>query len=232
MNEETSSARSALIAGATGLVGGFLLRRLVEDPRYCAVHALVRRSLNFEHPKLREHRVDFDHLENHPEAFAVDDVFCALGTTIKKAGSEEAFRRVDLLYVESMARLARQAGAERFMLISSIGADASASNFYLSVKGAAEDAVAACGYPELHIMRPSLLLGNRGESRPGERLAIFASKLAAPLLVGPVRPYRPVRAKTVAGALLGAAHTHRAGLHVYTYADLTELAADSRRRPQ
>ncbi|MEM8994615.1 MAG: NAD(P)H-binding protein, partial [Acidobacteriota bacterium] len=200
----SDSPRTALAVGATGLVGGFLLRRLVDDPRYGAVHAPTRRDLPFEHPELHPHAVDFDRLEAADDGiFAVDDVFCALGTTIKKAGSQDAFRRVDQHFVEAVARRARGAGARRFTMVSSIGADAGASNFYLSVKGAAEAAVDACGYPELHILRPSLLLGDRAEHRLGEQAATVASTLFSPLLMGPVARYRPIHARTVAAGMVG-----------------------------
>ncbi|MEM1178611.1 MAG: NAD(P)H-binding protein, partial [Acidobacteriota bacterium] len=221
-----------LLVGATGLVGGHLLRLLVASPRYRTVYAPARRELPIQDPKLRPRRVDFNRLDDaEDEIFAVEDVFCALGTTIKKAGSQEAFRRVDQHYVVEVARRARDAGARRFTLVSSIGADAESTNFYLEVKGAAEDDVAACGYPELHILRPSLLVGDRKELRPGERAAVLGSKLFAPLLCGPVAQYRPVHARTVAAAMLGAAsvtpgdgRAQGDGRFVYTYARIAALA--------
>ncbi|MEO1366787.1 MAG: NAD(P)H-binding protein [Acidobacteriota bacterium] len=224
----SDSPRSALVVGSTGLVGGFLVRRLVDDARYGAVHAPTRRDLPFEHPELHPHAVDFDRLGDADDAiFAVDDVFCTLGTTIKKAGSREAFRRVDQHYVEAVARRARAAGARRFTMVSSVGADARSSNFYLGVKGAAEDAVDACAYPELHILRPSLLLGDRPEHRLGERAATVASKLVSPLLLGPVARYRPIHARTVAAGMVGAASGGRGGKHVYTYRGIRRVAGGS-----
>lgn len=212
-----------MIAGATGLVGGFLLDRLLQDDLYRDVRALVRRAFDRRHPKLTMVVADFDRLEENAEAWRVDDVFCALGTTIGKAGSQAAFRKVDHDYVLTIARLTRAAGARRFLLVSSVGANAATSNFYLSVKGAAEEAVEACGFPELHVFRPSLLVGPRQESRPGERVAAFASRLLAPLLVGGLRRYRPIEASTVASAMVEAAKAGDAGRHVYTYGEIVRL---------
>ncbi len=221
---ELEEARTALIAGATGLVGGFVMEELLRDDLYREVRALLRRPLGREHPKLTEVVVDFDRLDEHPDAFRVDDVFCCLGTTIKKAGSQAAFRKVDHDYVVAVARLARAAGARRFLLVSSIGADASTSNFYLSVKGATEDAVAACGFPAFHVFRPSLLTGPRQESRPGERAGVMVSRFVAPLLIGGLRRYRPIEARTVAAAMVAAAKTEDAGRQVYTHDEITGLA--------
>ncbi len=217
--------RTALIAGATGLVGGFLLDRLLQEDLYREVRALVRRPFERRHPKLTTIVADFDQLDENAADFQVDDVFCCLGTTIKKAGSQAAFRRVDHDYVAAVARLARAAGAHRFLLISSVGANAATSNFYLSVKGAVEEAVAACAFPEVHVFRPSLLIGPRQERRPGERAAAFAAPLVAPLLVGGLSRYRPVHARSVAAAMVEAARTGGTGRRVYTFDDIVRLAA-------
>lgn len=223
---DNPTSRRALIAGATGLIGGFLLGELLEDDLYASVHALVRRPLEREHPKLEQIVVDFEKLDENADAFHVDDVFCCLGTTIKKAGSEEAFRRVDHDYVVEIARLARGAGARRFLLVSSIGADAEASNFYLSVKGETEDDLEALGYPELHVFRPSVLMGSRDDNRPAERAGIVLARLTTPLLLGRLRRYRPIEARTVAGAIAEAARTGASGRHIYTFDDIVRLSED------
>lgn len=220
-----SESRTALIAGATGLVGGHLLDELLASPLYAEVRTLVRCPLDREHPKLTPVIVDFDRLEEHADALDVDDVFCCLGTTIRKAGSRGAFRKVDEGYVANLARLTRAAGARRFLLVSSIGADRGSGNFYLSVKGAAEDAVAAAGFPETHVFRPSLLLGSRAENRPGERVAMLALPVVKPLLVGGLRKYRGVEARTVARAMAVAARSGSVGLSVYTHDEIVVLAA-------
>jgi uncharacterized protein YbjT (DUF2867 family) len=224
--EDLLASRSALIVGATGLVGGFVLDRLLQEDLYHEVRVLVRRAHDRQHPKLKTLVVDFDQLDEHPEGFEVDDVFCCLGTTIKKAGSQAAFRQVDHDYVAALAHLARAAGARRFVLVSSIGADPATSNFYLSVKGAAEEAVAACGFPELHIFRPSALMGPREESRPGERVGILVTRLVAPLLVGGLRRLRPIHAQTLASAMVEAAKSGVAARRVYTFKDIVRLSGE------
>ena len=221
-----AAPRSALIAGATGLVGGFLLDKLLQEDLYRHVRALVRRPLDRQHPKLTTVVADFDRLDEGAEGFRVDDVFCCLGTTIKKAGSQATFRKVDHDYVATIARLARAAGTRRFLLVSSIGADATTRNFYLSVKGAAEEAVAACGYPEFHVFRPGPLTGPRQENRSGERSAIFAMRLVSPLLVGGLRRFRPVHARTLAAAMVAAARAGGAGRQVYTFDDIVRLSVE------
>ncbi|NJL27623.1 MAG: NAD(P)H-binding protein [Thermoanaerobaculia bacterium] len=216
--------RSALIAGVTGLVGGFLLDQLLDDDLYGSITALVRRPLDRENPKLKTVIADFDRLEASGEALRVDDVFCSLGTTIKKAGSQAAFRKVDHDYVAALARLSRAAGTQRFLLVSSIGAASGVSNFYLSVKGAAEEAVTACGFPELHVFRPSLLTGPRQEQRSGERAAIFASRFLGPLLIGGLRRYRPMDVRILAAAMVVAAKSGTLGQTIYTFDEIVDLA--------
>ncbi|NJO56577.1 MAG: NAD(P)H-binding protein [Rhodospirillales bacterium] len=198
-------AKRALVAGATGLVGGLLLDDLLQDDGYGEVRALVRQPLGRSHAKLVEIVADFDRLDESAARFDVDDVFCCLGTTIKTAGSAAAFRKVDHDYVTSLARLSRAAGAQRFFLVSSVGADPGVSNLYLSVKGEAEASVAACGFPTLHVFRPGLLLGPRQEYRLGERAASVVLPLVTPLLAGSLRRYRPIHVRTVAAAMLAAA---------------------------
>ncbi len=222
---ESRDSRSALIVGATGLVGGFLLDRLLQEDLYRDVRALVRRPWGRQRTKLTTVVADFDQLDRNAGDFQVDDVFCCLGTTIKKAGSQAAFRKVDHDYVATIARLARGASARRFLLVSSIGANAATSNFYLSVKGAAEDAVEACGFPELHVFRPSLLTGPRQEVRRGEAATSFAMRLVTPLLAGRLRRFRPVRARMLALAMVAAARAGGAGRQVYTFDDFVRLSA-------
>lgn len=223
-SEESQGSRSALIAGATGLVGSFLLERLLEEDLYGDIRALMRRPLERQYPKLSEVVANFDQLDENSEVFRVDDVFCCLGTTLRNAGSRAAFRKVDHDYVATIARLARAAGARRFLLVSSLGANAATSNFYLSVKGTAEEAVEACAFPELHVFRPGLLTGPRQEKRFGERAAIFAARLLAPLLMGRLRRFRPIHARTIASAMVGAARAGGAGRQVYMFDDIVRLA--------
>jgi uncharacterized protein YbjT (DUF2867 family) len=200
-----AARRTVLLAGATGLVGGQILQALLADPTVAQVHALSRRALNVDHPKLRVHIVDFSGLPELPPA---DEAYLALGTTIKVAGSQAAFRAVDLDANLAVARAALAAGVRRIGLVSAVGANAASSVFYNRVKGELEDALRTMDLEALVIAQPSLLLdyrdGLRQPSRIGERMAIPIAKLLAPMLPG---VYRPVQAKAVAQALVRAVPT-------------------------
>jgi uncharacterized protein YbjT (DUF2867 family) len=212
--------RNALVAGASGLVGGFLLDALLESSLYRGVCSLGRRSLPKQHPKLTQRAVDFAQLES--EALpAADDAFCGLGTTIKKAGSQESFRAVDHDAVLAFAKAARKAGVRRFLVVTALGADPRSRVFYNRVKGETEEDLKGIGFESLNILRPSLLLGHRAESRPGERAAIVVTKALGPLL----RPFsgRPIEARTVARAMLTLARDAASGTRVVPSGELQEL---------
>lgn len=209
--------RTALIAGATGLTGGHLLSALLEGGQYGKVHALVRKAALAAHPRLDQLNVDLAHLPRLPR---VDDAFCCLGTTLRKAGSQAAFRMVDFDYVVNFAQAARAAGARRFLVVSAIGADAKSAVFYSRVKGETEDALRNIGFDALHLFRPSFLVGERQESRAGERLGIAAFSLAAPLMLGALRKYRPVDASVVAAAMLKAAQSNATGVVMHDSAQI------------
>jgi uncharacterized protein YbjT (DUF2867 family) len=214
--------RTALIAGATGLVGGSCLQRLLADGKYSRVIAIVRRPLAVAHPKLESRVIDFEQIGTL-EPTAIDDVFCALGTTIKKAGSQEAFRKVDFEYPKALAEYAKRCGALRIALVSSVGADASSSNFYLRVKGETEAAIEWLGFGSTNIFRPSLLMGARPEQRIGEQIAIPVMKAVQFLLIGGLRRYRPIHADTVAAAMVAAVKLGRPGTHIYYFDEINSL---------
>src|SRR5436853_360083 len=159
------TGRTALIAGATGLVGGHCLRLLLRESAYTRVLAVGRRKAPLEDAKLRQEVVDFATLATGAGSLAADDVYCCLGTTLQQAGGQAAFRKVDFDAVLALAKAARERGAARFFLVSSLGADARSSLFYSRVKGEIEAAVAALPFEAVFILRPSLLLGDRGEFR-------------------------------------------------------------------
>ncbi|MBK6489366.1 MAG: NAD(P)H-binding protein [Gemmatimonadetes bacterium] len=209
MTASASDGRRVLLVGATGLVGRELHALLADDPGVREVVALVRRPLpdTVRHPRLREAVVDFEALDATPDLFAVDQVVCALGTTIKQAGSPQAFRRVDFDYPLRVATLAHAHGARHFLLVSALGADAGSRVFYNRVKGELEDAVRALGYRAITIARPSLLEGARAEFRLGE---VLASRLA---FLVPGR-WKPVHARQVARSLVRAAARDAKGVHI------------------
>jgi uncharacterized protein YbjT (DUF2867 family) len=217
--------RTALLVGATGLVGGHCLRLLLEERAYARVHVLVRRPLKQSHPRLVEHVVDFDRLDREADAIRGDDVFCCLGTTIATAGSQEAFRRVDHDYPVQVARLARKNGARHFLVVTALGASASSRVFYNRVKGETEEDLRAIGYPGLVILRPSLLQGDRAERRPGEEWAKRLMPVLRPVFIGPLRRYRPIAGEVVARAMIRAAERDPRGVQVLESDAIARLGA-------
>lgn len=204
---------TAWIAGASGLVGGQLLPLLLASGRYAKVTALGRRPLPPQ-PGLESLVVDFNDLDNVLPGSHVDDVFCCLGTTMKTAGSQEAFRHVDFHCVVELAGLARERGARQFLMVSAMGANAGSPVFYNRVKGEAEEAVKALRIPSVAIFQPSLLLGDRQEHRAGERVAMALAPVFSPLLAGPLRKYRPIEARDVAKAMVAVAASGVEGVQV------------------
>lgn len=168
--------------------------------------------------------VDFARLDDHADLFGVDQIFLCLGTTLKRAGSRQAFRAVDLDLVAELAKRALNSGAEDCLLVSSLGADPRARTFYSRVKGETERAVRALPWRTLAILRPSLLVGPRAERRPAERIAVAAARLLSPLLRGPLARYRPVRAEQVAEAMARLARHPRSGTHVYESEGIRDIA--------
>lgn len=202
-----AASRSVLLAGATGLVGRELLRGLLADDSVAAVHALARRPLGVQHPRLTVHTVDFAALPPLP---TLDEAYLALGTTIKVAGSEAAFRAVDFDANLAVACAAQVAGARRIGLVSAMGADAGSRIFYSRVKGELEEALGALGFEGVVIARPSLLVGDRlalGQSeRRGEKIGLHVGRWLKPLIPANLRP---ITAAQVAAALLRAVPTAR-----------------------
>ncbi len=214
-------SRTALLAGATGLVGSHILQRLLADSAWTRVVTIGRRLIPQRHDKLEQRIVDFDSLIDLPH---VDDVFSCLGTTIKKAGSQEAFRRVDHDYGVALAQAGLRAGATQFLLVSAIGADPESRVFYSRVKGETEADVRKLPYPATQIFRPSLLLGERAEFRLGERIAMMAAPLLSSLLFGRLRRYRPMHADVVARAMTRIALEAPRGPNVFAYDAMTAAA--------
>lgn len=196
---------TATLLGATGLVGRELLGQMLADPSISRVTAVARRSTGVGHPKLQEHIVALDEIEQHPSAFVSDVVFCALGTTIKTAGSQEEFRKVDHDYPLRAAKLALTAGARHYLLVSALGADARSRIFYNRVKGEVERDIKALGLAALTIAQPSLLLGPREKQRRGERIAAALAWLTPD-------KYKPIHARDVAAALIAAAKGSTTGV--------------------
>ncbi|AIQ27269.1 MULTISPECIES: oxidoreductase [Paenibacillus] len=208
--------RIALVLGATGLVGSALTEDLLNGD-WDEVRVLVRRPLKLQHAKLRQIQIDWDQLGQYKEQFAgVYAVFCCLGTTIKQAGSQEQFEKVDLDYPLAAAALAKDYGVKQFLAVSSMGANAKSRNFYSRTKGRAEDGLIAAGFHGLHLFRPSLLLGDREEFRLGERTASVIMKALDFAMVGKAAKYRAIPAAKVARAMRNIALADTGGVHIYT----------------
>jgi len=197
-----SKHKTALVFGATGLVGSKLVDLLIEDERYSKIRVANRSSKNYEDSKIEEVLVDFNHLEEYADSFNADDVFICLGTTIKKAGSKPAFEKVDLDYPTEIARLAKQNQVSQLVHISAIGANSKSSNFYTKTKGKAEEAVWKVGPENSYAVRPSMLFGNREEFRLGEKIGIALMKTLGFLMVGPAKKYKGIYDEEVAQAMI------------------------------
>ena len=227
-----SAAPAVLLAGASGLVGSRVLARLLAQPEGPHVFAPVRRALGATSPRLHVVVSDLsvaseDALASaiRSETLRLDAYVCCLGTTIKTAGSREAFLAVDRDLVLRLAAVARSLGARQAILVSSVGASAQSNNFYLRVKGETERALSDLGFEQVDLLRPGLLLGDRAESRPGEALARALTPLTNPMLRGPLRRYRGIPADDVAAAAVALLARSEPGRHVHENADLVALAA-------
>lgn len=208
-----------MLLGATGLVGSHALDLLVRDDRFDRIVVPSRRALagEVDSPKIDLRIVDFDRPETFGSLQGVDAVICALGTTIKKAGSKEGFRKVDFGYCAAAARLARESGASKFIVVTSMGSEARSFLFYSRVKGELEDALKAMAFPYLGIFRPSFLAGERTEHRPGEALGIRLGFLMP-------KKYKPIHARVVAAAMIDAAASDRSGIEIVESDRLQDFA--------
>jgi uncharacterized protein YbjT (DUF2867 family) len=216
--------KTALIVGASGLVGNKLVKILLEANDYEKIKIFTRNRLNLEHPKLEQLVVDFDQLDQYKEYLNVNDIFCCLGTTIKKAGTQEAFKRVDFEYPLEVARLARDCGIDKFLIITAMGANINSKIFYNRVKGEVEEELTKIQFPSLIILRPSLLLGNRKEFRLGERIASVLSPLYSFALTGSLRKYKPIQAKDVAMAMYVSAQRKNLGKRIIQSDEIHDLS--------
>ncbi|WP_068777858.1 NAD(P)H-binding protein [Paenibacillus sp. FJAT-26967] len=210
--------RTAIVAGATGLVGRELVRELLQEPSYEKIVALVRTPLHLEDARLEQITTDWSekHLDSELGSLLKDaDLYCALGTTIKKAKSKQQFRVVDYEYPMLLGRLARKYGAARLLVVSAMGADRNSRFFYSRVKGEMEEGLKKSGVGTLHLFRPSLLIGEREEFRLGEAVGAMLSKPLSFLMVGSFRKYKPISASRVARAMIAAARSQSAGVHIH-----------------
>ena len=206
----------AVIAGASGLIGSSLLELLLASPQYDEVLLLVRKELPLSHKKLVQVLVDFERLEDYQASINGHAVFCCLGSTRKKTPDLAAYRKIDHDYPLQLAQIAVQNRIIQYHLVSALGADPKSSNFYSKMKGETEEAIKKTGVKSLHIYEPSLLTGDRKESRPMERFAIFLMKAINPLLIGSLKKYRSIPAATVAQAMYKQSLKTEEGIFVHS----------------
>ena len=219
------TGKTATIIGSTGLIGNYLLQQLKEDDTYSTIRLLVRRPIENNHSKVEIKLIDF----NDHESFKLgidrsDVVFCAIGTTQKKVkGDKNAYRKVDYDIPVKAAQFCKETGCEQFVLVSSAGADSKSNNFYLRLKGEVEDTVKAIGLKQSLVFRPSILLGDRQEKRPGERFGQAFMQAFSFMLIGKWSKYKPIHAKDVATAMINAARQNVSGFRVYELAEMKNV---------
>ncbi|MBU3157579.1 NAD-dependent epimerase/dehydratase family protein [Clostridium estertheticum] len=207
--------KTALVVGATGLVGGNLVNMLLEAPEYEKIIVWVRKSTGINNKKLEEKIINFELLDTYKLEDTVNHIFCCLGTTIKKAKSKEAFKKVDLEYIVSLAMKAKENDVSQFLVISAMGSDVKSAVFYNKVKGQMENELSNLVLRGLKIFRPSLLLGDRTEFRFGEKAAEVVSKCIPFIFNGALKKYKPVYGNTVAKAMYKVAIEEKSGIEAF-----------------
>ncbi len=217
------AGKKALIVGSSGLVGQHCLEHLLENDEDDVVFSFVRKEQSISHPKLKQKVIDMGKIEEYLDQFEADDVYCSLGTTMKKAGSKAKFIRVDYNYVVRLARLSAVKNAKNFCVVSAVGADPGSKIFYNKVKGEMENTLKKIDLPAVHVFRPSFLLGKRRETRFWEKVGSVTMRVLSPLMIGPLDKYRPSKGDDVAKAMIKAANEHREGFNVYDHGDIEDL---------
>lgn len=217
---------TALVFGASGLTGKFVIEHLINDPDYELIKIFVRKELKIQHGKIRQVIINPDNIELISNEVVGDHLYCCIGSTIKKAGSKEVFYKTDHDLVERIAKIASSNKVRSFVVISSIGAKDRSSNFYLNTKGKMEESIKTFNFNNLSIVRPSMLLGIRHERRLLEEAGKIVVRLLSPLLIGVTKKYKPIHASTVAKAMIKIAKDLK-GTNIIE-SDQLEILADTK----
>lgn len=217
---------TAVVLGATGLIGENLVQQLLNDTAFSKVRILVRRPVELSHPKLEVAIVIFDDLDDYRIKLGQGDcIFCCIGTTNKKVkGDKVAYRKIDFDIPVNAARMGKEAGFSTYLLVSAVGANADSANFYLRLKGEVEKEIARLNFQSFHAFRPGILLGKRKEFRFGESIGKVVIQALSAVLVGTLKKYKGIEAVTVAKAMIAAAKSHRQGKFVHYYTDMVKAA--------
>ena len=198
--------KTALLFGASGLVGSHLLNQLIKDTNYSKIKLFVRSVTEIIDPKVEIIKTDFNNLQNHKEDVKGDDCFFCIGTTKQNSSDKDEYRRVELDIPKEIAKIAKLNLVNSFIFVSAIYANPNSSGDYVRFKGLVEEELKRLNFPKLALMRPSFLMGDRKEKRVGEKIGIFVFKLLSPLLLGPLKKMRPIHSETVAKAMIRAAN--------------------------
>jgi uncharacterized protein YbjT (DUF2867 family) len=214
----------AIILGASGLIGRELLNQLIRHVSYTEIIVLVRQALDINHPKLKQVIVDFDNFQEEQHFVQADAVFCCIGSTRKKTPDLAAYNKVDHDYPLFIARIASQHGVPQFHLVSALGANPDSGNFYLRMKGKTEEDLKKNEFTTIHIYQPSLLDGERKESRPLEKVAIHFMRALNPVLVGSLKNYRSIKVSVIAAAMINNSLINSKGIFTHTSENIKKLA--------
>lgn len=216
--------KKAIIFGATGLIGNLLLDELLDSDSYSEIKLFVRQQIGISHPKVQEFSVDFSYPDSFLTKIIGDDIFICLGTTIKKAGSVEKMEKIDRDLPVMLTRAAFSNGVKRIAVVSSIGANIESKNYYLRIKGEMENEILKMKFENTVIVRPSMLLGERKEKRPGELAGKVVMKVVNPLLVGKMKKYRGIHGRDVARAMIALLQKEQAKI-IYESDELQFIAS-------
>lgn len=217
---------TAVVLGATGLIGEQLVQQLFDDAAFSKVRILVRRPVQLSHSKLEVEIVDFNNLAEYQSKLGKGDcIFCCIGTTNEKVkGDKAAYRKIDFDIPVNAAKFGKAAGFTTYLLVSSVGANEKGANFYLKLKGEVEAEIAAVGFTGFHVFRPSILLGQRKEFRLGEMVGKALMQVASLFFVAGLKKYKGIQAATVAAAMRHVAVSNKKGLNVYHYDEIRQAA--------
>ncbi|MDB5223569.1 MAG: Semialdehyde dehydrogenase - binding protein [Chitinophagaceae bacterium] len=220
MNEQT-----AVVLGASGLIGNYLVEQLLQDDYFGTVRVLARRKIAFNHPKLQQVQVDFNDINDYTNKFGKGDIiFCSIGTTQKKVkGDKAAYEKIDHDIPVNAAHIGITNGYKKFLIVSAAGANSSSSNFYLRLKGKIENDIKQFAFETISFFRPSMLLGKRDEWRPAEKMGQVFMQLFSFMFIGSLNKYHPIKAEDVAKAMITESKQTKAGIHILEYKEMMKL---------